>query len=261
MVRMGRYGDTRVPTRVLFDARDPACAGPPADAIDIQFRAPLTVSLLLERYLDEPRTEQVVGFLSAGYREVVAKTVSEAQFVAGYVADGSLSWPARLEVATTTHLYNDDDDNNNDDETDIRLHHHLWVGRTAVALHDGLRRPIDLVSLHRALANVVWTAYLNTTERVTTRDLGVAWRSPRPGAQAAITDPPVHVGLTGQEDLGICTAPWGPRETWEQPTAAELAFQAEQERFGARNVAIGRSSWVPPDQPRRLTYRDEPDGW
>ncbi len=39
---MGRYGDTRVPTRLLFDAHDPACTGPPADAIDIQFRAPLT---------------------------------------------------------------------------------------------------------------------------------------------------------------------------------------------------------------------------
>jgi hypothetical protein len=53
----------------------------------------------------------------------------------------------------------------------------------------------------------------------------------------------------------------GPRETWEQPTAAKLAFQAEQERYGARNVALGRSSWVPPDQPRPPSYLDEPDGW
>jgi hypothetical protein len=255
MVQMGRYGDTRVPTRVLFDARDPACAGPPADAIDIQFRAPLTVSLLLDRYLDGPGTEQVAGFLGAGYREVVAKTVSEVQFVAGYVAEDSLSWPARLEVGTAAHLYN------NTDETDIRLHHHLWVGRTAVALHDGVRRPVDVDGMKLSLANVVWSAYLNTLERVTIRDLGVAWRSPRPGAGAVITDPPVHVGLTGQEDLGICTQPWGPRETWEQPTAAELAFQAEQERFAARDIERGLSSWVPPDQPRRPNYFDEPDSW
>ncbi len=255
MAQMGRYGDTRVPTRALFDARDPACPGPPADAIDIQFRAPLTVSLVLDRYPAGPDIEQVAGFLGAGYREIVTKTVNELQFVAGYVADGPLSWPARLEVATATHLYN------NGDETDIRLHHHLWVGRTAVALHDGTRRPIDLDGLRSALAHVVWSTYLNTVDRVTTRDLGVAWRYPRPGAQAAITDPPVHVGLTGQEDLGICTAPWGPRETWEQPTAAKLAFQAEQERVGARNVALGRSSWVPPDKPRRPNYLDEPDSW
>jgi hypothetical protein len=95
MVQMGRYGDTRVPTRVLFDARDPACAGPPADAIDVQFRAPLTVSLLLERYLDGPGTEPMVRFLGGAYREVVAATVNKLQFVAGYVADGSLLWPAR----------------------------------------------------------------------------------------------------------------------------------------------------------------------
>lgn len=254
MVRMGRYGDTRVETRVLFDARDPACTGPPADAIDVQFRAPLTVSLLLERYLDGPGVEPVVRFLGAGYREAVTKTVSELQFVAGYVAEDSLSWPARLEVATAAHLYNNI-------ETDIRLHHHLWVGRTAVALHDGVRRPVDLDSLRSALAHVAWSTYLRTLHTVTTRDLGVSWRSPRPGAGAEITDPPVHVGLTGREDLGICTEPWGPRETWEQPTAAKLAFQAAQERVGARNVALGRSSWVPPDQPRRPNYLDEPDSW
>jgi hypothetical protein len=254
MVQMGRYGDTRVPTRVLFDARDPACAGPPADAIDVQFRAPLTVSLLLERYLDGPGTEPMVRFLGGAYREVVAATVNKLQFVAGYVADGSLSWPARLEVATAAHLCNDD-------EIDIRLHHHLWVGRTAVALHDGTRRPVDLDGMTISLANVVWSTYLNTLERVTTRDLGAVWRSPRPGAEAAITDPPVHVGLTGQEDLGICTQPWGPRETWEQPTPAELAFQAEQERQAAVALAQGRYSWIPPDQPRRPNYFDEPDSW
>jgi len=111
----------------VVDARDPACAGPPADAIDVQFRAPPTVSLLLDRYLDGTDTEQVVRFLDAGYREVVAATVNKLQFVAGYVADESLSWPARLEVATVAHLYNDNDG------TDIRLHHHLWVARTDVA--------------------------------------------------------------------------------------------------------------------------------
>lgn len=258
MVRMGRYGDTRVETRVLFDARDPACTGPPADAIDVQFRTPLTVSLLLERYLDGPGVEPVVGFLGAGYREVVAKTVSEVQFVAGYVADGSVSWPARLEVATDVHLHNNDD---NGTEADIRLHHHLWVGRTAVALRDGVRRPVDLDGMKRSLANVVWSAYLRALHAVTTRDLGVEWRFPRPGAGAEITDPPVHVGLTGREDLGICIAPWGPREVWEQPTPAKLAFRAEEERIAARDVALGRSTWVPPDQPRPMTFRDEPDSW
>ncbi|MDN5855696.1 MAG: hypothetical protein L0K86_23215, partial [Actinomycetia bacterium] len=232
MVRMGRYGDTRVPPRALFNARDPHSPGPPADAIDIQFRAPLTVSLLLESYLDESGTTPVTAFLRGTYREVVAKTVSELQFVAGYVAEDSLSWPARLEMATTRHLVNND-------ETDIRLHHHLWVGRTAVALHDGVRRPVDLDGLRSALAHVVWSTYLNTLERASTRDLGVSWRSPRPGADAEITDPPLHVGLTGQEDLGICTQPWGPRETWEQPTAAKLAFQAEQERDAARDIERG----------------------
>lgn len=258
---MGRYGDTRVPTRVLFDAHDPNSPGPPADAIDIQFRAPLTVSLLLQRSLDSPSLadgpglEAVLRFLGAGCGEVVAAIVDKLQFVAGYVAEDSLSWPARLEITTDTHLHN------NADETDIRLHDHVWVGRTAVGLHDGVRRPIALDGMKLSLANVVWSTYLRALQRVTTRDLGVSWRFPRPGAGAEITDPPVHVGLTGREDLGICTHPWGGREIWEQPSPAKLAFWAEQERYGARNVALGRSSWVPPDQPRPLTYLDEPDGW
>ena len=255
MVRMGRYGDTRVPTRVLFDAHDPACPGPPADAIDVQFRAPLTVSLLLERYLDGPGLESVVRFLGNPWREVLAATVNKLQFVAGYVAEDSLSWPARLEITTVGHLYN------NNDETDIRLHDHLWVGRTAVALHDGVRRPVDLDGLRSALAHVVWSTYLHTLEQITTRELGVSWRSPRPGAVAEITDPPVHVGLTGREDLGICTAPWGPRETWEQPTLDWLAFSEQLERYAARDIERGLSSWVPPDQPRRPNYLDEPDSW
>lgn len=96
---------------------------------------------------------------------------------------------------------------------------------------------------------------------MTTRDLEVSWRFPRPGASAEITDPPVHVGLTGREDLGICTQPWGSHEIWEQPTPAELAFQAEQEHEAAVALAQGRYSWVPLDQPRPLTYLDEPDAW
>ena len=108
---------------------------------------------------------------------------------------------------------------------------------------------------------MVWTAYRRTLRAATERDLGATWRFPRPGAGVEITGPPVHVGLTGQEDLGICTQPWGPRETWEQPTAAELAFQAEQEREAAVALAQGRYSWVPPDQPRPPSYLDEPDSW
>lgn len=258
---MGRYGDTRVPTRLLFDAHDPAGTGPPADAIDIQFRAPLTVSLLLQRYLDgpspdgSPGLESVARFLGPPCDEVVAAIVDKLQFVAGYVTEDSPSWPARLEITTETHLYN------NNDETDIRLHDHVWVGRTAVGLHDGVRRPVDLDGMRLSLANVVWPTYLTTLRQVTTRDLGVSWRSPRPGAVAEITDPPVHVGLTGREDLGICTHPWGPRETWEQPTRDWLAFSEQEEHEAAAALAQGRYSWVPPDQPRPLTYLDEPDSW
>lgn len=261
MVRMGRYGDTRVPTRVLFDAHDPDSPGPPADAIDIQFRAPLTVSLLLQRYLDGPSLdggpgfEAVMRFLGNPWSEAVAAIVDKLQFVAGYVAEDSLSWPARLEITAVGHLYN------NNDGTAIRLHDHLWVGHTAVALHDGVRRPIDLDGMKLSLANVVWPTYRRTLRAATEHDLGATWRSPRPGAGATITDPPVHVGLTGREDLGICTQPWGPREIWEQPTPAKLAFWAEQEREAAVALAQGRYSWVPPDQPRPLTYLDEPDGW
>ncbi|MDN5751395.1 MAG: hypothetical protein L0H64_23330 [Pseudonocardia sp.] len=253
LARMGRYGDTRVAPRVLFDARDLACPGPPADAVDVQFRTPLSVSLLLDRMLDH-HTEQALTFLTEAYSEVVAKTVSELQLAAGYVADGSLSWPARLELATDAHLFNND-------ELHVRVHHHLWIGRTALALHDGLRRPVDLDGIQLSLANVVWSAYLRTLDAVTTRDLGVDWREPRPGAALEITAPPMHIGLTGREDLGICSQPWGPREVWEQPTAARLAFQAEQERDVAREIERGVSSWVPPDQLRPLTYRDEPDSW
>lgn len=184
----------------------------------------------------ERQTEQALGFLTGTYPEVAAKTVIRLQFVGGYVADGSFSWPTRLEPATDAHLFNND-------ELHVRVHHHLWLGRTGVGLHDGVRRPVDLVDIRSALTHVVWSTYQRTLHVVTSRDLGVTWREPRPGTGAEITDPPMDVGLTGREDLGICTRPWGPHEVWELPTPEERAFQAEQERVAARNLTLGRSSW------------------
>ena len=55
MAVLGRFGATRVEPAVLFDASELDGPGPPADAIDVQFRAPLSFSLLVDELLNSGR--------------------------------------------------------------------------------------------------------------------------------------------------------------------------------------------------------------
>lgn len=242
MVLRGSFGDTRVDPVVLFDVHDLEGAGPPADAIDVQFRAPLTFSLLVDALVRNDRELDAQTCLTV-YEKVIEHTVGKVQVACGYVTDdGSVSSPARLELATLGESSVPGLDT-------VRMHHHLWIGPTAETLDDGVRRTVDRRRLRDALRNVVWPSYLGRLRELTELTCGISWGIPWPGAAGQIVDPPLHEHLAGHE-LGVCPSPWGAREMWEQPTEKWLADVAEDERAAAGDAERGLLYWTPPGTER-----------
>ena len=219
MAVLGEFGETRVEPARLFDASDTDGPGPPADALDVQFRAPLTFSLLVDALLRSDRELDARTCFQL-YERVIDYTVARVQFACGYVLDEhERSVPARLELAALG-------------ESDVpgietvRMHHHLYIGRTALALRDGCRHPVSPDDVRLGLRTVAWTSYLRELERLSELLCGARWGRPPGGFAREIVEPPLHEHMAGHE-LGVCPSPWGPRETWEQPTRAVLAHEAE----------------------------------
>ena len=239
MVLRGQFGDTEVEPAVLFDVHDHAGQGPPADAIDVQFRAPLTFSLLVDALMGNDRELDARTCFTV-YEQVISHTIAQVQAACGYVTDdgGATSWPARLEISTLG-------ENQVPGIETVRMHHHLWIGATAEALHDGVRRPADRGVLRNGLRQVAWSSYLRRLRELSELACDVTWGQPRPGAAEEIVDPPFHEHLVGHE-LGVCPSPWGPREIWEQPTAALLAAYEASERQVAADAERGFVYWSPP---------------
>lgn len=220
MAVLGEFGETRVEPARLFDASDTTGTGPPGDALDVQFRAPLTFSLLVDALLRNDRDLDARTCFQL-YERVIDHTVREVQFFCGYVLDEhGVSVPARLELAALG-------------ESDVpgietvRMHHHLYIGRTAVSLRDGRRRPVSPDDVRRGLQNVVWPAYCWYLPELSEQLCGVRWGRPPGGFAQEIVDPPLHEHLGGHE-LGVCPSPWGPRERWAQPSAELLAAEAAE---------------------------------
>lgn len=197
------YGDTHVDPSVLFD---PEHAGPPADAWDLYFPAPLSLSLLGDAYAAHGM-ERELGQLLNLYAGLAPRTVIEVQRQGGYVAGGhrGRAVPARLEITAVV-------ENAVPGEPTMRLHTHVYVGRTALALDAGERYPVDEVELRRA-ANSAWRGYLTRLVDQTTDVLGFTW-APLPGhvsGDEEIVDPPVAEHVAGHT-LGVCAGEYGPRE-------------------------------------------------
>lgn len=220
MAVLGEFGETRVEPARLFDASDTAGAGPPVDALDVQFRAPLTFSLLVDALLRNDRELDARTCFQL-YERVIDHTVREVQFSCGYVVDDvhGHSVPARLELAALG-------------ESDVpgietvRMHHHLYIGRTAVSLRDARRLPVSADDVRLGLSASVWTGYLWELQRLSENLCGVHWGRPPGGFAREIVDPPLHEHM-GRHELGVCPSPWGPRTIWEQPTRGVLAHEAE----------------------------------
>lgn len=197
------YGDTHVDPRPLFD---PEHAAPPADAWDLYFHAPLSLSLLGDAYAAHGM-ERELGQLLSLYAGLAARTVTEVQRQGGYVAGGhrGRAIPARLEITALA-------ENAVPGEPTMRLHTHVYVGRTALALETGERHVVDVGRLERA-ADFAWAGYLTRLVNETTDVLGYTW-APLPGHTSGdreIVDPPIAEHVAGHT-LGVCPGDYGPRE-------------------------------------------------
>lgn len=216
----GDFGATRVAPAQLFDGSRRDGPGPPADALDVQFRAPLTFSLLVDALLRNDR-ELDARTCYQMYEQVITYTVERVQFACGYVLDErGEEWPARLELGALG-------------ESDVpgietvRVHHHLYIGRTAVRLDDGRRLPVSREGgIRRGMRNMVWPDYLSKLRQLSEGVLGLRWDCPPGRLSDEIVDPPLHEHMAGHE-LGVCPSPWGRRETWEQPTPELVRAEAE----------------------------------
>ncbi len=232
----GRIGETRVEPGQLFAPEDRA-SGPPADALDVQFRAPLSFSLFADDLFRADREEDGRACFAV-YEQVMDATAVEMQVLGGYVVnEHGASLPARLELTA----YGESTVPGFDT---LRIHHHLYIGRTAVSLRDGRRLPVDGQRLHRA-ADSASSAASQTVRELTEQRFGCRWGPPPGGYASEILDPPIFKRTGSQQQdaatwaaaLGVCPSPWGPRTTWEQPSREALEMMAADARLIARDGA------------------------
>lgn len=198
------YGDTHVDPTPLFD---PEQGGrPPADALDLYFHAPISLSLLGDAYAAHGMDRELTELLNL-YAGLAAATVTDVQRQGGYVAGGhrGRAIPARLEITAVA-------ENSVPGEPTMRLHTHIYVGRTAIALDTGERHPVDMSELREA-ANYAWRSYLTRLVGETTAGLGYDW-APLPGRTSGdveIVDPAMANHVAGHE-FGVCPGEYGARE-------------------------------------------------
>ncbi len=229
------YGDTRVPPDVLFDVFDPSTPGPPTDAFDVQFRVPISLSLYVSDLATNGREHELAA-VQAAYQRVVDETVANVQFEGGHVghpAGGQAEARLALAVVVEPRVPGIDG---------LRPHTHVYVGRTAVDVHDDCPRQVDPARLRGAIFDVTWSFYMNRLWAYTA-ELGLAWGEPRPGAVKEVVDPPYATHLAGQPH-GVCPGPWGPRELL---LADERHLQARA--VTERQVAWERTNNVPGSGP------------
>lgn len=200
------YGDTKVQPGVLFDGTS---GRPPADAIEVYFPTPMSLCLFGDAAHDnpDPHWVQQWAYLAELYGSVMNDAAVRVQHAGGYVthpARGPFT-PARLEMLALAH-------NSVPGEPIMRLHVHLYVGRTAAALADGTRHPVNRDKLRRAVDDV-WSSYRRDLERRTAHDFGFAWAA-LPGhhpADKEIVDPPFaeHVDQHTPPHVAVCPGPYG----------------------------------------------------
>jgi len=199
------YGDTHVDPVLLFDP-DPDHAQAPADALDLYFHAPISLSLVGDAFAYNDMDYEL-GRLLEVYASLARGIIRDVQRQGGYVTGGhrGRAIPARLEITAMAH-------NQVPGEATMRLHTHLYVGRTAVALETGERHPVDLDKLSNA-ADFAWSGYVGRVRDETARVLGFVWDA-APGRHPSdqeIIDPPMAEHIAGHA-FGVCPGDYGPRE-------------------------------------------------
>lgn len=197
------YGDTHVDPVALFD---PSREQPPADALDLYFHAPISLSLVGDA-LAHNRMDRELDRLLDLYAGLAAGILRDVQRQGGYVTGGhrGRAVPARLELTAMAH-------NAVPGEPTMRLHTHIYVGRTALALDTGERHPVDLDRLARA-ADFAWGGYLTRLVNESASVMGFAWDAlpEHHAGDQEIVDPPMAEYIAGHE-FEVCPGDFGPRE-------------------------------------------------
>ncbi|MDN5915945.1 MAG: hypothetical protein L0I76_12680 [Pseudonocardia sp.] len=201
---LGRYGDTRVQPASLFDVDDTS-AEPPAGAIDVQFRSPVSLSMMLDG-MAEAGLDDAVEAWGRAYGDLIGQVLLELQRGAGYVVDGDRRAlaPARLELAAAVEAQVPG-------MAKARWHAHVYVGATAASLIDATRWPVDVDDLRQSIFSLTAPFHATRLRELAERELGVVWGQPRPGATQEIMQPPWHEHIDSPE-RGVCPGPWGPRQ-------------------------------------------------
>lgn len=197
------YGDTHVDPVLLFN---PDHAAPPPDALDLYFHAPISLSLVGDACAHNGMDRELARLLEV-YAGLAGGIIRDVQRQGGYVTGGhrGRAIPARLEITALAH-------NQVPGEPTMRLHTHIYVGRSAVALETGERHPVDLDKLSNA-ADFAWGGYLARLVSESTALLGFEWDA-LPGHHAGnqeIVDPPMAEHIAGHM-FGVCPGDFGPRE-------------------------------------------------
>ncbi|WP_410597831.1 hypothetical protein [Amycolatopsis sp. lyj-23] len=224
-------GDTNVEPAPLFDLQT---GRPPADALDVYFSVPTSLSLFGDALAQTPKMEHLLPRLADVYHDVLAQTLVQLQRMGGYVEHptGGASTPARLELTARS-------ENQAPGESIMRIHGHIYVGRTATALSDGSRCPVDLYEL-RTAADDAWRSYLRLLQSTTASEFGLTWGTlpNRHPSDVEIVEPPFapHVSQHRTPDQAVCPGFYGPLERiaadeqWRSGIAASVERMAADRR-------------------------------
>ena len=225
---LGRYGDNHVTPDVLFDPGDPT-ARPPDDAVDMQFRHPVSLNVMLDA-MARAGQQDLLDQWQRMFAELAEDTTRWVQRSCGWVVDAQRSGlaPARLAITTIRH--------DTIPGFDVARHHlHVYIGGVGTSLIDDRRLPTSWDSVDEGRRGPAQRRHINQVWKLTTEGWGVRWDQPRPGAEDEIVDPPWHEHIDSL-DRGVCPGPaaWGSRRVMVADAEA-VRMAAEDEEFYARN--------------------------
>lgn len=244
----GGYGDTHVRPDALFDITDPAAA-PPAGSLEVQFRAPVSLSVMLDGMAQAGLDDDLAAW-GRGYSDLVARLLTTVQHDCGYsVEPPDTTAPARLELAGIA-------ESAVEGLEQSRWHCHIYIGPTATILSTGERHPIAREAIRRKIRSLAYPAYMRGLRALAEEQLNVEWGQPRPGAQLEIVNPPWHEYL-GTDERGVCPSRWERDGELVLADAEHLRLAAESEEQVRKELAAGYTpepDWlaVRASQERRL---------
>ncbi|SFO56831.1 hypothetical protein SAMN05216207_10916 [Pseudonocardia ammonioxydans] len=235
MARVGRYGSTRVEPAPLFDVTNPSAA-PPRDAHEVLFRAPVSLSVMLDGMAEAGLSDEIDAWGGA-YSELLNRLLREVQRSCGWAGDPertSILSPARLELAGVVEAVVPGFEQ-------ARWHCHVYVGAMATILATGERAPVSAEFLREGVYSSAQGFHMNQLRALAEQELEVSWGLPRDTASIyEIVDPPWHEYI-GDNDRGVCPGPWpvtGARVLADE-RALRLAAEQEAGMIAEREAGLG----------------------